>query len=97
MQKQDWVATGIKILGIYIAALALIGAGTAILNTIMALAFSSRPENVSFFKMAGAVLVKGLLFGLIVPVIQSSVAWLLLRRTEWCLRKAGLGEEPFQM
>ncbi len=97
MQKQDWVAVGAKLLGIYIAVLALIGAGSAVMNTLMTLIFSDRPASVGFFKMVGVVLVKVLLFGLIVPVVQGAVAWLLLKRTCWCLKKAGLGCEPPQM
>ena len=27
----------------------------------------------------------------------TEAAWLLLKRTDWCLKKAGLGEEPLQM
>ncbi len=97
MQKQDWVAVGAKLLGIYIAVLALIGASSAVLNTVMTLIFSDRPASVSFFKMLGVILVKVLLFGLVVPVVQGAVAWLLLKRTCWCLKKAGLGCEPPQM
>jgi hypothetical protein len=97
MQKKDWIAVGAKLLGIYIAVLALIGAGSAVLNTLMTLIFSDRPESVGFFKMLGVILVKVLLFGLIAPVAQGAVAWLLLKRTDWFLKKAGLGEEPFQM
>jgi hypothetical protein len=97
MLKQDWVAVGVKVLGVYIAVLALVGAGSAVLNTVMTLIFSDRPANVSFLKMTGVILVKVLLFGMVVPVVQGWIAWLLLKRTEWCLKKAGLGEEPRQM
>lgn len=97
MQKKDWIAVGAKLLGIYIAVLASIGAGSAVLNTLMTLIFSDRPANVGFFKMLGVILVKVLLFGLVLPVAQGLVAWLLLKRTDWVLRKAGLGEEPPQM
>jgi hypothetical protein len=97
MQKKDWVVVGAKLLGIYIAVMALIGAGSAILNTLLTLIFSDRPASVGFFKMLGVILVKFLLFGMIVPVVQGAVAWLLLKRTDWCLKKVGLGEEPPQM
>lgn len=97
MQKKDWVAVGAKVLGIYIAVLALIGAGSAVLNTLMALIFSDRPASVGFFKMLWLVIVKFLFFGLIGPAAQGFVAWLLLKRTDWCLKKAGIGEEPPQM
>lgn len=97
MQKQDWIAVGMKLLGIYMAVLALIGAGSAVLNTLMSMIFSGRPAEVGFFKMVGVVLVKVLLFGLVVPVMQGAVAWLLLKRTDWCLHKAGFGQEPPQM
>jgi hypothetical protein len=97
MQKQDWVAVGVKVLGVYIAVLALIGAGSAVLNTLMTLIFSDRPASVGFFKMLGVILVKVLLFGLIAPVVQGAVAWLLLKRTDACLRKIGIGEDPPQM
>ena len=97
MQKQDWVAVGVKVLGVYMAVLALIGAGSAVLNTLITLIFSDRPASVGFFKMVGIVLVKVLLFGLVVPVVQGAVAWMLLKRTDWCLRKIGIGEEPPQM
>lgn len=97
MQKKDWVAVGVKVLGVYIAVLALIGAGSAVLNTVMTLIFSDRPASVGFFKMLGIILVKVLLFGLIVPFVQGVVAWLLLKKTCWCLKKAGLGCEPPQM
>lgn len=97
MQKKDWIAVGVKIIGIYIATLAVIGAASAVLNTLMALIFSDRPATVGFFKMLWMITVKFLLFGLIVPVAQAFVAWLLLKRTDGCLKKAGLGEEPPQM
>lgn len=97
MLKQDWVAVGIKILGVYMAVLALVGAGSAGLNTIMTLIFSDKPDGVSLLKVSGVILIKVFLFGLIVPIVQGTVAWLLLKRTEWCLNKAGLGEEPLQM
>ncbi|MCC7299559.1 MAG: hypothetical protein IT583_00575 [Verrucomicrobia bacterium] len=97
MQKQDWMAVGTKLLGIYVAVLASIGAATAVLNTLMTLVFSDRPAGIGFFKMLGVILVKVLLFGLIVPAAQAIVAWLLIKRTCWCLKKAGLGCEPPQM
>lgn len=97
MQKKDWIAVGVKLLGIYIAVLACIGAGSAVLNTLMTLIFSDRPASVGFFKMLGVILVKVLLFGLVVPAAQGFIAFLLLKRTDWCLKKAGLGEEPPQM
>jgi hypothetical protein len=97
MQKKDWVLVGVKLMGIYFAVLALISTGSVVLNTLITLIFSNRPENVSFFKIVGVVLVKVLLVGLIVPAVQGAVAWLLLKRTDWCLRKIGLGEEPPQM
>jgi hypothetical protein len=85
------------VLGVYIAVLALIGAGSAVLNTLMTLIFSDRPASVGFFKMLGVILVKVLLFGLIAPLVQGAIAWLLLKRTDLCLRKIGMGEEPPQM
>jgi hypothetical protein len=97
MQKQDWVAVGVKVLGVYMAVLSLVGAGSAILNTLMTLTFSNRPAGVGFFKIAGVILVKVLVFGLVVPVVQGAVAWLLLKRSDWCLRKIGIGDEPPQM
>ena len=97
MQKQDWIAVGAKLLGIYIAVLALIGVASTVLNTVMTLIFSDRPASVSFFKMLGVVVVKILLFGLVVPAAQGLVAWLLLKRTCWCLKKAGMVCEPKQM
>jgi len=97
MQKQDWVAAGIKIIGVYIGALALIFIGSTIVNTLMTLCFSDRPANVTVLKMAYMVLVKVLLVGLVVPMTQAAVAWLLLKRTEWCLKKIGIGDEPLQM
>lgn len=97
MQKKDWIAVGAKLLGIYIAVMALIGAGSAVLNTLMTFIFSDRPASVGFFKMLWVIVVKVLLFGLVVPVAQGLVAWLLLKRTDWCLKKAGLCCEPPQM
>jgi len=38
-----------------------------------------------------------LLVGLLQPLVQGAVSWLLLKRTDWCLKKAGLGHEPPQM
>ena len=84
-------------MGIYIAVLALIGAGSAVMNTLMTLIFSDRPVSVGFFKMLGIIVVKVLLFGLIVPAVQGAVAWLLLKRTCWCMKKIGMGCEPPQM
>ena len=97
MQKTDWIAVGAKLLGNYIAVMALIGAGSAVLNTLLTLIFSDRPASVGFFKMLGVILVKFLLFGMIVPATQGAVAWLLLKRTDWCLKKVGFGCEPSQM
>ena len=84
-------------LGIYIAVLALIGAGSAVLNTLMTFIFSDRPASVGFLKLLWVIVVKVLLFGMIAPITQGFVAWLLLKRTDWCLKKAGLGEDPLQM
>ena len=98
MDKKDWIAVGTKILGIYIGVLALIGAGSAVLNTIVSLIFfPDHPVSVSTGKVVGMILGKVLLSGLIVPAVQGAVAWLLLKRTCWCLNKAGLGCEPPQM
>ena len=97
MQKKDWIAVGIKLVGIYIATLAVIGVTSAVLNTLMALIFTDRPATVGFFKMLWMIVVKFLLFGLIVPLAQGLTAWLLLKRTDCCLKKIGLGEEPPQM
>ena len=97
MQKKDWIAVGTKRLGIYIGVLALIGASSAVLNTVITLIFTDRPASVGFFKMLSVMFVKILVSGLIVPTAQGLVAWLLLKRTDWCLNKAGLGCEPPQM
>ena len=97
MQKKDWIAVGIKLLGIYIAVLALIGASSAVVGTIITLIFfPDHPISISALKVVGIILVK-MLSALVVPVVQGAVAWLLLKRTDWCLNKAGLGEEPLQM
>ena len=97
MQKKDWIAVGTKILGIYIGALALIGAGSAVVSTIITLIFfPDHPVSISALKVVGMILAK-MLSGLVVPVVQGAVAWLLLKRTCWCIEKAGLGCEPPQM
>jgi hypothetical protein len=97
MQKKDWIAVGTKLLGVYIAVLALIGAGSAVVSTIITLIFfPDHPVSISALKVVGMILVK-MLSGLVVPVVQGAVAWLLLKRTDWCLSKAGLGCEPPQM
>jgi hypothetical protein len=97
MDKKEWVAVGTKILGIYIGAMALIGAGSAVVSAIISLIFfPDHPVTISALKVVGMILVK-MLSGLIVPVVQGAVAWLLLKRTCWCLKKAGLGCEPPQM
>lgn len=89
MQKQDWIAIGIKLLGIYIAAMALIGAGTVLFGTVVNLFFHGDVPFKTIFAR--------FLLGLIQPLIQGAVAWLLLKRTGWCLRQVGIGEEPPQM
>jgi len=97
MQKKDWIAVGTKLLGIYIAVMALIGAGSTVVSTIITLIFfPDHPVSISALKVVGIILVK-MLSALVVPVVQGAVAWLLLKRTDWCLNKAGLGEEPLQM
>ena len=89
MQKQDWIAVGIKLLGIYIAVLALIGAGQVLLGTTVQLLFRNEtPFKTIFIR---------LLVGLIQPLVQGAAGWLLLKKSGWCLRKIGLGEEPPQM
>jgi hypothetical protein len=89
MQKTDWVSVGIKLLGIYIGVLALIGAGSVLLGTVIQLLFrGDTPFKAVFIR---------LLAGLIQPLVQGAVAWMLLKRTGWCLRKIGIGEEPPQM
>jgi hypothetical protein len=89
MQKTDWVAVGIKLLGVYVSVLALIGLGSALLGSIAQLLFR------------GDASVKGifirLFVGLLQPLVQGAVGWMLLKKTGWCLRKTGLGEEPPQM
>jgi len=89
MQKKDWVSVGIKLLGIYISVLALIGAGSVLLGTVVQLLFKGETP----FK---AIFIR-LLAGLIQPLVQGAVGWLLLKKSCWCLRKIGLGEEPPQM
>jgi hypothetical protein len=97
MDKKDWIAVGVKILGIYIAVLALIGAGSAVVSTIITLIFfPDHPVSISALKVVGIILTK-MLSGLVAPAVQGAVAWLLLKRTCWCLNKAGLGCEPPQM
>lgn len=89
MQKKDWVAIGIKLLGVYIGVLALIGLGTLLFGTVVQFFFRGDASvNIVFIR---------LLASLIQPLVQCAVAWLLLKRTDWCLRKIGLGEEPPQM
>ncbi len=89
MQKTDWVSIGIKLLGIYISVLALIGAGSVLLGTLIQLIFKGDTP----FK---AVFIR-LLAGMIQPLVQGAVGWLLLKKSGWCLRKIGLGDEPPQM
>jgi len=89
MQKQDWVAVGVKLLGVYVSVMALIGAGSILLGTIVQLLFRGEtPYKAIFIR---------LFLGLLQPVVQGAIGWLLLKRTDWCLRKAGVGEEPLQM
>ena len=97
MQKQDWIAVGMKLVGVYVAALALIGASSTVLNTVITLIFSDRPVSMSFWKLVGVVLIKVLLMGPIVPAAQGFVAWVLLKRTCWCMKKIGMSCEPQQM
>jgi hypothetical protein len=97
MDKKDWIAVGTKLLGIYIAVLALIGAGSTVVGTIITLIFfPDHPVSISTLKVIGMILAK-MLSGLVAPAVQGAVAWLLLKRTCWCLKKAGFGCEPPQM
>jgi hypothetical protein len=54
----------------------------------------TKPQFLTTFFLG---LIRWLLNNLIAPAVQSLVAWLLLKKTDWCLKKAGLGEEPLQM
>jgi hypothetical protein len=89
MQKQDWVSVGIKLLGVYTGVLAIIGVSTALLGTVTQLIFRGGTSYKAIFIR--------LLIALLQPLVQGAVAWVLLRRTDWCLKKAGLGHEPLQM
>jgi hypothetical protein len=89
MQKTDWVSVGIKLLGVYISVLALIGAGSVILGSVAQLIFKGdAPVKVIFIR---------LFVGLLQPLVQGAVGWMLLKKTCWCLKKAGLGCEAPQM
>ena len=101
MQKKDWIAVGIKLLGVYYAAMAVIGLGGVLLGFVMNILYRpdipagmTKPQFLTTFFLG---LIRWLLNNLIAPALQSLAAWLLLKKTDWCLKKAGLGEEPLQM
>lgn len=101
MQKKDWVAVGVKLLGVYYAAMSAVGLGAAALGLIMNILYRpdipagmTKPQYLTMFLLG---LIRWLLNSLIAPAVQGLVAWLLLKKTCWCLQKAGLGCEPPQM
>lgn len=101
MQKKDWIAVGIKLLGVYYAAMAVIGFGGVVLGLVMNIIYRpdipagmAKPQYLTMFLLG---VIRWLLNNLIAPVVQGFAAWLLLKKTDWCLKKAGLGEEPLQM
>jgi hypothetical protein len=101
MQKKDWIAVGIKLLGVYYAAMAVVGLGGVVLGLIMNVIYRpdipagmAKPQYLTMFFLG---VIRWVLQNLISPVVQGFAAWLLLKRTAWCLKKIGLGEEPLQM
>ncbi len=101
MQKKDWVLVGIKLLGVYYAALTVIGLGSVVLGFILTVTYRpdvpagmTKPQYLTMFLLG---VLRWLLQNLVAPVVQGLAAWLLLKRTEWCLKKIGLGTEPLQM
>jgi hypothetical protein len=101
MQKKDWIAVGIKLLGVYYAAMAVIGLGGVVLGLVMNVIYRpdipagmTKPQYMTMFLLG---VIRWLLNNLIAPVVQGFAAWLLLKKTDWCLKKAGVECEPPQM
>jgi hypothetical protein len=101
MQKKDWIAVGIKLLGVYYAAMSVIGFGGVACGLVLNVIYRpdipagmTKPQFLTTFFLG---VIRWLLNNLVAPVVQGFVAWLLLKKTCWCLKKAGLGEEPLQM
>lgn len=101
MQKKDWIAVGIKLLGVYYAAMSVVAFGGVVLGLVMNILYRpdipagmTKPQYLTMFFLG---VIRWLLNNLIAPVVQGFAAWLLLKKTDWCLKKAGLGEEPLQM
>jgi len=101
MQKKDWIAVGIKLLGVYYAAMAVVAFGGVVFGLILNIIYRpdvpagmTKPQYLTMFLLG---VIRWLLNNLVAPVVQGIAAWLLLKRTCWCLKKIGLGEEPLQM
>src|SRR5262245_41609434 len=90
MTKRDWIAVGIKLLGVCFAALGVVGL-VILLSTIasdIVLNFNE-PDRVYSTVPHNAEL--GLI-SLIQPLAFLLCAFVLTRRTNWCLRMAGVAE-----
>lgn len=101
MQKKDWVAVGIKLLGVYYAVMSVIGFGGVVFGLILNIIYRpdipsgmTKPQFLTTFFLG---VIRWLLHNLVSPVLQGFAAWMLLKRSNWCLRKIGMGEEPPQM
>ena len=101
MQKKDWIAVGVKLLGVYYAVLTVVGLGSVVLGLILTIIYRpdapagmTKPQYLTMFLLG---VIRWLLQNLASPVVHGFAAWLLLKKTDWCLKKIGLGEEPLQM
>jgi hypothetical protein len=90
MTKRDGIALGIKFLGVYFAVLGVVGM-VILISTIAADIVSNFLEPDSEYSAVAHNSALGLV-SLIQPLAYLGCAFMLTRRTDWCLRMAGVAE-----
>jgi hypothetical protein len=86
MTQREWLAVGIKFLGIYFAVLGV--TGLIIVGTHLVVDEVMASSSDRTLRVGGIALVN-----VLQPLAYLLCAFILTKRTEWCVRMAGLSQE----
>jgi len=90
MNKHDWLVVGLKLLGVYFAILGVAILSVTILNLVIDAILAARTSSSDLLVLHKGPSVS--LLSALQPIAYLAGAFVLLRRTDWCLRKI-LSEE----
>jgi len=93
MNRHDWLIVGLKLLGVYFAVLGVTILSMAVLNLLIQgieAATSTRTDPTYLAVHVGRSID---LISALQPVAYLACAFVLVRRTDWCLRKMDLKVE----